>query len=190
MRRFRSGGLGWVAAIISLVEHWRLRRPSSRRPVPVYRTNHPQSRRQQFHPDRAASSTSRASATNAAGNNVDATFTFNSSDTSILNIASNGAACAGRWDAAFTSCTPGGTGVVKVTATAQGASSPPTYVFVHPPDRQHQGHRRPARQPSDPGALPHPGPDHDGRSARLQPRRRYHSHSRARSPGPPTTPAS
>jgi len=75
-----------------------------------------------------------ASAQNAAGNNVSTTFTFASNDTSIFNVAPNGAGCAGRWDAAFTTCTPGGTGVVQVTATAQGGpSSPPTFVFVHPP---------------------------------------------------------
>src|SRR6202023_3362517 len=59
-------------------------------------------------------------------------ITFSSSDTSVLNIAPNGVACAGHWDVAFTTCTPGGTGVVQVTATALGATSVPTYVFVHP----------------------------------------------------------
>ncbi|HET6177621.1 MAG TPA: hypothetical protein VFE61_11855 [Candidatus Sulfotelmatobacter sp.] len=74
-----------------------------------------------------------ASAQNAAGNNVAATFTFASSNTSILNIASNGVACAGIWDASFTTCTPGGIGPVQVTASTQGATSTPTWVFVHPP---------------------------------------------------------
>lgn len=59
--------------------------------------------------------------------------TFASSDTSILNIAPNGAACAGHWDASFSICTPGATGPVTVTASALGATSVPTYVFVHPP---------------------------------------------------------
>lgn len=59
--------------------------------------------------------------------------TFSSSNTSILNIASNGVACAGHWDATFSTCNPGATGVVQVTANALGSTSIPTYVFVHPP---------------------------------------------------------
>jgi len=74
-----------------------------------------------------------ASAQNANGQNVTATFTFSSSDTSILNIAPGGVACAGIWDATFTSCTPAGIGVVQVTAASQGSTSAPTFVFVHPP---------------------------------------------------------
>src|SRR5712671_1443677 len=74
-----------------------------------------------------------ASAQNSSNSNLSATFTFQSSDTSILNISPNGLACAGRWDAAFTTCTPMGTGAVQVTASALGASSAPTVVFVHAP---------------------------------------------------------
>ena len=74
-----------------------------------------------------------ASARNSAGSASGVTFTFASSDTSILNLAPGGAACAGHWDAAYTTCTPGATGVALVTAAALGATSPPTYVFVHPP---------------------------------------------------------
>ncbi len=74
-----------------------------------------------------------ASALNGNGGAVGATFTFASSDTSVLNIAPNGVACAGHWDAAFTTCTPGGAGVAQVTASALGTTSPPTFVFVHPP---------------------------------------------------------
>ena len=73
-----------------------------------------------------------ASAQTASGTNLSVPITFSSSDTSILNIASNGVACAGHWDATFSTCTPGGTGVVQVTATALEATSIPTYVFVHP----------------------------------------------------------
>ena len=69
----------------------------------------------------------------ASGTNLTTTITFTSSDTSILNLAPNGVACAGHWDAAFTTCTPGATGSVTVTASALGSSSVPTYVFVHPP---------------------------------------------------------
>ena len=73
-----------------------------------------------------------ASAQTASGTNLTTTFTFVSSDTAILNVAPNGFACAGHWDTAFTTCTPGGTGVVQVTALALGQSSVPTFVFVHP----------------------------------------------------------
>jgi hypothetical protein len=74
-----------------------------------------------------------ATAQNVSNSNISPTFTFQSSDTSILNIAPNGLACAGRWDAAFTTCTPMGTGAVQVTVSALGATSPATVVFVHAP---------------------------------------------------------
>src|SRR5947209_7899226 len=74
-----------------------------------------------------------ATAQNAAGTNVNPAFTFPSSDAGILSIAPNGLACAGRWDATFSNCTPGRTGAVQVTASALGISSAPTVVFVHPP---------------------------------------------------------
>ncbi|MBZ5679506.1 MAG: hypothetical protein LAO24_05310 [Acidobacteriia bacterium] len=74
-----------------------------------------------------------ASAQNASGSVISATFTYQSSDTNILNISPGGVGCAGRWDASFTICTPQGTGVVQVTASAQGSTSSPTQVFVHPP---------------------------------------------------------
>jgi hypothetical protein len=59
--------------------------------------------------------------------------TFLSSNTAVLTIASNGLACAGTWDsiAAPQICTPGPVGVVQVTATSHGVSSPPTTVYVH-----------------------------------------------------------
>jgi hypothetical protein len=69
----------------------------------------------------------------ASGTNLTTTITYDSSDTSILNVSPNGIACAGHWDAFFTTCTPGNSGPVTVTATALGGSSIPTYVFVHPP---------------------------------------------------------
>lgn len=74
-----------------------------------------------------------ASAQNASNQNISAAFSFRSSDTSILTIAANGVACAGSWDASFTICTPQGTGVVQVTASASGVTSATTLVFVHPP---------------------------------------------------------
>lgn len=74
-----------------------------------------------------------ASAHTVSNTNLAVPITYTSSDTSVVNVAPNGVACAGHWDIAFTTCTPGGTGVVKVTASALGESSIPTYVFVHPP---------------------------------------------------------
>ena len=74
-----------------------------------------------------------ASAQTPSGTNLAVPITYTSSDTSILNLAPNGVACAGHWDAAFTTCTPGGVGPATVTASALGAFSTPTYVFVHPP---------------------------------------------------------
>jgi hypothetical protein len=74
-----------------------------------------------------------ASAQTGASRSVSAAFTYASSDTSILNVAPNGVACAGHWDAAYTTCTPGAIGIAQVTASALGATSVPTFVFVHPP---------------------------------------------------------
>jgi hypothetical protein len=73
-----------------------------------------------------------ASAQNGSGNNVSVPITYQSSDTSILNLTPGGIACAGVWDSGFTTCTPSGIGVVQVTASALGTSSSPTFVFVHP----------------------------------------------------------
>jgi WD40 repeat protein len=58
---------------------------------------------------------------------------FESSNTAVLTIASNGLACAGTWNSLSTPqiCTPGPVGTAQVTATAQGISSPPTTVYVH-----------------------------------------------------------
>src|SRR5579871_894329 len=69
----------------------------------------------------------------ASGTNLNTTITYTSSDTSILNISPAGIACGGHWDALFATCTPGGPGVVQVTASALGGTSVPTFVFVHPP---------------------------------------------------------
>lgn len=60
-------------------------------------------------------------------------ITYSSSDTSVVSMNPAGVACAGHWDITFTICTAGGTGVAQVTASALGASSIPTYVFVHAP---------------------------------------------------------
>src|SRR6266498_4139159 len=39
-----------------------------------------------------------ASATNSAGNQITETFTFQSSNPSVVTVATNGTACAGTWD--------------------------------------------------------------------------------------------
>ncbi len=74
-----------------------------------------------------------ASVQTSTGGIVRTPATFTSSDTSILTLAPNGVACAGQFNLNYTVCTPGATGPVTVTATALGASSIPTYVFVHAP---------------------------------------------------------
>jgi len=74
-----------------------------------------------------------ASAQNVSNSAISASFTYQSSNTTILNITSNGVACAGKWDAQFVTCTPGASGVAQVTASALGATSAPTLIFVHPP---------------------------------------------------------
>ncbi|MGC1436301.1 MAG: hypothetical protein WA847_10450 [Terriglobales bacterium] len=60
-------------------------------------------------------------------------ISYQSSNTAVLTVASNGLACAGSWDSLSNPqvCTPGGVGVAVVTATAQGVSSPSTTVYVH-----------------------------------------------------------
>lgn len=78
-----------------------------------------------------------ASAVNGANSSISATFTYALTPTSppgVLSVSPSGFACAGDWNAPYYSvCTPGASGVVQVTASALGQTSPPTYVFVHPP---------------------------------------------------------
>ena len=74
-----------------------------------------------------------ASVQTSSGTNISTTFAFTSSDTSVLNLTPAGIACAGHWDITYTTCSAGNVGVVQVTASALGATSAPTYVFVHPP---------------------------------------------------------
>jgi hypothetical protein len=78
-----------------------------------------------------------ATAVNGNGANINPTFTFSLTPTSqggILEISPSGNACAGSWNAPYYSvCTPAGVGLVQVTASALGATSPPTTIFVHPP---------------------------------------------------------
>lgn len=74
-----------------------------------------------------------ATAQNAANSSIRTTFTFASSNPGVVDVASNGAACAGTWNAPlYTVCSPGGIGTAEVTAESGGTTSAPTLVFVHP----------------------------------------------------------
>ncbi len=132
MRGFRLGGLRLAVAIISLlgISACGGHKPGGASPFPAKVTLNPGGN---ISIQLGSSFNFVASATNSNNNNLTLTFTYSSSDTSILNIAPNGVACAGHWDAFFTSCTPGGSGMVQVTAQTLGATSAPTFVFVHPP---------------------------------------------------------
>ncbi|MBZ5505400.1 MAG: hypothetical protein LAO78_07930 [Acidobacteriia bacterium] len=82
--------------------------------------------------------TIRAAAVNASNNPVNTTFTFNSSNTNIATISPAGLVCGGVWDSLFVVCNdtdPLGNpvaGTATITATAQGVSSGPVSVSVHP----------------------------------------------------------
>ena len=74
-----------------------------------------------------------ASAQNAANKGISTTFSYTSSNPGIVDIASNGVACAGTWNAPlYTICAPVAPASPSVTATTDGAPSAPTLVFVHP----------------------------------------------------------
>lgn len=63
------------------------------------------------------------------------TFTFQSTNPTVLTISTRGIACAGTWDSltAPQVCTPGPAGITQVSANALGVSSPPVTVYVHGP---------------------------------------------------------
>src|SRR5689334_20220475 len=67
------------------------------------------------------------------GNALSEPITYQSSNTAVVTIASNGLACAGSWDSLSSPqiCTPGPVGVALITATAQGVTSPASTVYVH-----------------------------------------------------------
>ncbi len=74
-----------------------------------------------------------ATAQTTSGTTLRVAISYNSSDTSIVNVSPSGVACAGHWDITFSICSGGNVGVALVTASALGAQSASTYVFVHPP---------------------------------------------------------
>ncbi len=73
------------------------------------------------------------SARNSAGTSLTETFTFQSSNPSVVTVGANGNACAGTWDSLTVPvvCTPGSTGIATVTAFANGVASIPVTVYVH-----------------------------------------------------------
>lgn len=74
-----------------------------------------------------------ATAQSGLGSTVRSTFTWASDNPTVLTVSPAGIACGGKWNPNYTICTPGGIGVANVTATALGATSAPTMVFVHAP---------------------------------------------------------
>ena len=81
-----------------------------------------------------------ASAVNTTGGAVSPlpTFTFNSSNTAIASVSPGGLVCGGAWDALFIVCNGNDSsgnaihGSAVLTASAQGVSSAPVQVSVHP----------------------------------------------------------
>lgn len=63
------------------------------------------------------------------------TFTFQSSNPSVLTVGDHGEACAGTWNSLSVPqiCTPGPVGVSQVTASTLGVTSSPVTVYVHAP---------------------------------------------------------
>jgi hypothetical protein len=71
------------------------------------------------------------SATNFSGHVITVQPSYQSSNTSVVTVASNGVACAGTWDTLAQVCTPGSVGVAQVFSTARGVNSPPVTIYVH-----------------------------------------------------------
>lgn len=83
-----------------------------------------------------------ATAENSSNSTQTANFTFNSSNTSIATVentngASSALICAGVWDTSFIVCNGSSagvplTGTANITATANGITSTPAIITVHP----------------------------------------------------------
>lgn len=130
MGRFRSGGLRLAVAILSL---WGFAGCGGGKPgAPLFPGRITLTPSVNTSLELGETINFVASVQTVSGTNLNVPVTYVSSDTTILNIAPTGLACAGRWDPGFTTCIPGGTGPVTVTASAIGYSSVPIYVFVHP----------------------------------------------------------
>ena len=83
-------------------------------------------------------STLSATALNSSNGNVVANITFSSSNTKIATISPGGQVCGGVWDSTFVVCNGSDalgnpiSGSTTITATAQGVTSGPISVSVHP----------------------------------------------------------
>ena len=63
------------------------------------------------------------------------TFSFQSSNPTVVTVANNGQACAGTWNSLSVPqiCNPGPVGTAQVTATTLGVTSSPVTIYVHAP---------------------------------------------------------
>ncbi len=134
MRRLRFGPSAWIGVTISLsllLPACGGSKPPGPSPFPVRITLNPNP---SYSLQVGTALPLSATAQNSANQSLTPQFTYASSNPGILDIAPNGYACAGAWNAPlYTFCTPAGLGMVQVTASALGATSPPTLIFVHPP---------------------------------------------------------
>jgi trimeric autotransporter adhesin len=73
-----------------------------------------------------------ASAVNSANTAITTTFTFSSSNVAVATVSPQGLVCGGVWDSLFQVCNPGVSGNATITATAQGVTSGPLTITVHP----------------------------------------------------------
>lgn len=131
MGRFRSGGLRLAVAILSL---WSIAGcgGGSKAGTPLYPGKINLTPAVDTSLVLGGTLAFTASAQTATGTTLKVTISYSSSDTSIVNVSPTGVACAGHWDQTFSICSAGNTGVALVTASALGAASEYTYIFVHP----------------------------------------------------------
>jgi hypothetical protein len=73
-----------------------------------------------------------AAAVNSTNGPVTTTFTFSSSNVAVATVSPQGLVCGGVWDSLFQVCNPGVSGSATITATAQGVTSGPLSITVHP----------------------------------------------------------
>ena len=111
----------------------------------------------------------------ASGTNLATTITYTSSDTSIVNLAPNGVACAGHWDVGFASCTPGSFGRSLSHGQRTRGNQRAHLRFCSSPHRQRHRERYSPDWCARAGTLPLAISDHDRRGSRLQPGSRHNS---------------
>ncbi len=134
MGSLRLDRLAWSSVILALIYFLPAcggHKPAGASPYPARITLSPSS---SYSVQAGTSFQFFASAQNNTNGALNPTFSYVSSDSQVLDVAPNGFACAGTWNAPlYTICTASGSGVVQVTASALGATSAPTLVFVHAP---------------------------------------------------------